>query len=160
MFNVKTTMLYLSIEFLSRKCGWLRERKWGFHCLCAIVKNWQITIQTQFIHKYCIYDILLGAMHYLCMFALMLNVGILSCNIYGVVAMQIYQVSLFVECKRQMIKHCLCRRYMHKIMKFILYLYLSGAKWSHQTYHRQWHSVVSFRNCWNKCQVCEHFECL
>lgn len=62
-------------------------------------------------------------MHYLCMFALMLNVGILSCNIYGVVAMQIYQVSLFVECERQMIKHCLCRRYMHKIMKFILYLY-------------------------------------
>lgn len=56
MFNVKTTMLYLSFEFLSRKCGWLRERKWGFHCLCAIVKNWQ----TQFIHKYCFYDILLG----------------------------------------------------------------------------------------------------
>lgn len=49
---------------------------------------------------------------------------------------------------------------MHKIMKFILYLFLSGAKWSHQTYHRQWHSVFSFRNCWNKCQVCEHFECL
>lgn len=62
-------------------------------------------------------------MHYLCMFALMLNVGILSCNIYGVVAMQIYQVSLFVECERQMIIHCLYRRYMHKIMKFILYLY-------------------------------------
>lgn len=54
-------------------------------------------------------------MHYLCMFALMLNVGILSCNIYGVVAMQIYQVSLFVECERQMMIHCLCRRYMHKL---------------------------------------------
>lgn len=44
MFNLKTTMLYLSLEFLSRKCGWLRERKWGFHCLCAIMTNWQITI--------------------------------------------------------------------------------------------------------------------
>lgn len=61
---------------------------------------------------------------------------------------------------RQIIIYCLCRGNMHKIMKFILYLFLSGAKWSHQTYHRQWHSVFSFRNCWNKCQVCEHFECL
>jgi hypothetical protein len=81
---------------------------------------------------------------------------LLLCNLHIVVAMQIYQVSLLVGMWENERCHASIIMYLAVSCIKVIDMYLfnvAGAKWSHQTYHRQWYPVSSIRNCWNKCQV-------